>query len=119
MNHMIQSSGFLTSMSAKPMVNPVEKQGLTPTLKMDKTNTPEEIWEASLKYEKQFISSFLQHYMKSVCQDQGLMGGGDMEMMFRNQWTEKIADSMVGNFGLAEGVYRQLLKQQEIPHDAA
>ncbi len=80
--------------------------------------SPEEAREAALKFEKTFISTCLQNLLTSACQGKGLLGGGETETMFRSIFTEKLADSLVGKFGLADSVYKHLLQNQEIADDS-
>lgn len=65
--------------------------------------------------EATFVSAFfLQPFLESACGKQGLMGGGDLEKSFRPVLTESLAKPLAGNFGLADSIYKQLLKNQEV-----
>lgn len=72
---------------------------------------PEKAWEKAKDYEVMFVSDFLQHMFDGF--DEGMFGGGKTETMLRSFFTEKVAQSMPQGFGIAEQVYKALLKGQE------
>lgn len=65
--------------------------------------------------EATFLSAFfLQPFLESACGKGGLMGGGDVEKSFRPVLAQHLAKPLAGNFGLADSIYKQLLKNQEV-----
>lgn len=79
--------------------------------------TRTKLWNASVDFETQYLSSMLQPMLDSVEVDE-TFGGGHGEEMFRSFITGEYAKqiSSQGNVGLADSVYSELLRAQEKFH---
>lgn len=78
--------------------------------------TKTKLWNASVDFETQYLSSMLQPMFDSVEVDE-TFGGGHGEEMFRSMLTNEYAKQIAGRgVGLAENVYRELLSAQEKSH---
>jgi len=79
--------------------------------------TRTKLWNASVDFETQYLSSMLQPMFDSVEVDE-TFGGGHGEEMFRSLVTNEYAKqiSQRGNVGLADSVYSELLRAQEKFH---
>ncbi|MBX3488418.1 MAG: rod-binding protein [Parvibaculum sp.] len=73
-------------------------------------------WETARDFEAQFVSVLLQPMFEGTGQDDAF-GGGPGENMFRSLLVEQYGREMVksGGIGLADVVYREMLKMQEQP----
>jgi Rod binding domain-containing protein len=71
---------------------------------------PEKAWKAAQEFETTFTSHLIQQLFAE--NKTGMFGGGQTEVMFRSFWSEKIAESMPGMFGVAESVFPVLMKDQ-------
>jgi len=71
-------------------------------------------WEAAQDFEAQFLSSMLQPMFEGIKAD-GAFGGGQGEQMFRSLLVDQYAQQMTraGGVGVAQSVYREILKLQE------
>ena len=76
------------------------------------TVAPDKALKAAQDFEIAFASHLIQQIFSG--NDTGLFGGGKTEVMFRSLWAEKIAESMVGTFGVAESVYPVLMKNAQV-----
>ncbi len=72
---------------------------------------PEKAWKAAQDFETTFTSHLVQQLFAG--NKEGLFGGGQTETMFRSFWSEKVAESMPGTFGVAESVYPVLMRAGE------
>ena len=75
------------------------------------TMDPDKAWKAAQDFETTFTSHLIQQLFAD--NKTGLFGGGQTEVMFRSFWSEKIAESMPGMFGIADSVLPVLLKDQK------
>lgn len=71
---------------------------------------PDKAWKAAQDFETTFTSHLIQQLFSD--NKTGLFGGGQTEVMFRSFWSEKIAESMPGMFGIADSVFPVLLKDR-------
>lgn len=73
-------------------------------------------WEAAKEFESQFVSTLFQSMFKGLEDQDNPFGGGPGETMFRSllvdQYSQQIGKS--GGIGLADDVYREMLKMQEV-----
>jgi peptidoglycan hydrolase FlgJ len=69
----------------------------------------------SQKFENLFLSQMLEH-MTAGIKTNGPFGGGQGEQVFRSLLNQEYAGSIEkrGGIGLADGVYRQILKLQQV-----
>jgi len=76
--------------------------------------TRAKLWNSSVDFETQYLSSMLQPMFDSIEVNE-TFGGGHGEEMFRSLITNEYAKriSQQGNVGLADNVYRELLRAQE------
>lgn len=74
------------------------------------------VWEAAQEFEAQFVSTLFQSMFEGVSEDSPF-GGGPGESMFRStlvdQYGQQVAKS--GGIGIADDIYREILKMQEVP----
>lgn len=75
------------------------------------TMDPDKAWKVAQDFETSFTSHLIQQLFSD--NKTGLFGGGQTEVMFRSFWSEKIAESMPGMFGVADSVLPVLLKDQK------
>lgn len=106
--HTLASPANLSSVS-----NTSQKMDLS-SRQAGKHIDPEKAWKAAEEFETTFASHLLQQLFSG--NDTGLFGGGQTEVLFRSFWTQAIAKSMTGTFGVADSVYPILLKQQGADH---
>lgn len=73
-------------------------------------------WETARDFETQFVSVLLQPMFEGTGEDSAF-GGGPGEGMFRSLLVEQYGREMTksGGIGLADAVYREILKMQEQP----
>ena len=75
------------------------------------------IWETAQDFEAQFLSSMLQPMFENIQEEDSPFSGGPGETMFRSllvdQYGQNIAKS--GGVGIADAVYREMIKMQEMP----
>ena len=73
-------------------------------------------WEAAKEFESQFVSTLFQSMFQGLEDQENPFGGGPGETMFRSllvdQYSKQITAS--GGIGLADDVYREMLKMQEV-----
>jgi flagellar protein FlgJ len=71
--------------------------------------------ETAQSFEAFFIARFIDAMQEGVKTD-GPFGGGHAEAMFRGMLSDQIADSVsgAGGLGIADAVYREILKMQEV-----
>jgi peptidoglycan hydrolase FlgJ len=71
--------------------------------------------EAAQEFEAVFLTQILETMYAGVEPD-SLTGGGNAEKLFRSMINEKTAQSMAknGGIGLADAVYRQIIRLQEM-----
>ena len=71
--------------------------------------------KAAQDFEAMTIGQLLQPMFDTVDQSQGLFGGGAGESNFKPMLVSEMAKQVEshGGFGLAEGIYQQMLKMQE------
>ncbi|MEQ8268383.1 MAG: rod-binding protein [Parvibaculum sp.] len=74
------------------------------------------VWATAQDFEAQFVSTLFQSMYEGVGEDDPFSGGPG-ETMFRSmlvdQYGEQLAKS--GGVGIADAVYREMLKMQEVP----
>ncbi len=77
---------------------------------MDKTAAR----EAAEQFEAVFLSQMLQPMFETVPTD-SFMGGGQAESVYRGMMVEEMGKSLAkqGGIGIADSVYREILKLQE------
>ena len=73
-------------------------------------------WAAAQDFEAQFVSTLFQSMFEGVSEDSPF-GGGPGEGMFRSalvdQYGRQVAKT--GGIGIADDIYREILKMQEVP----
>lgn len=76
-----------------------------------------QIRKAADDFENVFVSQMLGHMFDGIEVDE-TFGGGHGEEMFRSMLTEQYAKQVNrrGGFGIADQVYRELLRTQEVSH---
>ena len=77
--------------------------------------TEEKAREAAQEFEAVFITQFLETMTAGIEPDP-MFGGGNAEKIFRSMINEKTAQSMAknGGLGLADAVYAEILRLQEM-----
>ena len=73
------------------------------------------VMKAAQDFEAMTIGQLLQPMFDTVDQSQGLFGGGAGESNFKPMLVSEMAKQVEshGGFGLARGIYQQMLKMQE------
>lgn len=73
-------------------------------------------WEAAKEFESQFISTLFQSMFKGLEDEDSAFGGGPGETMFSSLLVDQYGQQMTksGGIGLADSVYREILKMQEV-----
>ena len=73
------------------------------------------VMKAAQDFEAMTIGQLLQPMFDTVDQSQGLFGGGAGESNFKPMLVSEMAKQVEshGGFGLAQGIYQQMLKMQE------
>lgn len=73
-------------------------------------------WETARDFEAQFVSVLLQPMFEGTGEDSAF-GGGPGENMFRSMLVDQYGREMTkgSGIGLADAVYREILKMQEQP----
>ena len=73
------------------------------------------VMKAAQDFEAMTIGQLLQPMFDTVDQSQGLFGGGAGESNFKPMLVTEMAKQVEshGGFGLAQGIYQQMLKMQE------
>lgn len=71
--------------------------------------------ETAESFEAVFLSQMLEHMFSGIKTD-GMFGGGYSEGIYRSMMNEQYAEAMTksGGIGIADAVYRQILKMQEV-----
>lgn len=106
-------------MEAAALPAPVSSWVHTPA-QPPQANAPRdaEAWAAAQDFEAQFISTLFQSMYEGVGEDDPFSGGPG-ETMFRSmlvdQYGQQLAKS--GGVGIADAVYREMLKMQEVPSE--
>ncbi|MBP2292091.1 rod-binding protein [Azospirillum rugosum] len=82
-----------------------------------RAQTHAQIRKAADDFENVFVSQMLGHMFDGIEVDE-TFGGGHGEEMFRSMLTEQYAKQVNsrGGFGIADQVYRELLRAQEVNH---
>ncbi|GAB4177308.1 MAG: hypothetical protein OHK0024_15020 [Thalassobaculales bacterium] len=98
-----------------PFVDPMVASDPTAKLRRPaKAMDPVKARQTAEEFEAVFIAQMMAPMFKGIKTD-GLMGGGHGEEMFRslllNEYGKNIAKA--GGFGIADTVYREMLRQQE------
>lgn len=77
-----------------------------------------ELRDAAESFEAMFISQMFNHMFSGIKTD-GMFGGGHSEGIFRSMQAEEYAKATAkaGGIGVADAVYRELLKFQELQQD--
>ncbi len=77
--------------------------------------TPAEARKAAEEFEAFFLAQFIDRMFEDLPTD-GMFGGGHGEKVFRSLLSQEYGRVMVrtGGVGIADSVYREILKQQEI-----
>ena len=70
--------------------------------------------EAAKHFEGMFLSTLLNTMFSKV--DAGIFGGGPSESIYRSMFVDEVAKSVAqgGGVGIAEHIYSEILKTQEI-----
>lgn len=70
--------------------------------------------EAAEEFEAVFVTTIVENMFSSVSTD-GPFGGGHSEQVYRSMMNEEYANAIVkaGGIGLADNIYREILKLQE------
>ncbi len=86
---------------------------VAPTAQGSDVNT--KVMKAAQDFEAMTIGQLLQPMFDTVDQSQSLFGGGAGESNFKPMLVTEMAKQVEshGGFGLAEGIYQQMLKMQE------
>ncbi|MDP1627102.1 rod-binding protein [Parvibaculum sp.] len=73
-------------------------------------------WETAQDFEAQFVSTLFQSMYQGVGEDDPFSGGPG-ETMFRSMLVDQYGKQMAqsGGIGIADAVYREMLKMQEMP----
>ena len=73
------------------------------------------VMKAAQDFEAMTIGQMLQPMFDTVDQSQGMFGGGAGESNFKPMLVTEMAKQVEshGGFGLAQGIYQQMLKMQE------
>ena len=73
-------------------------------------------WEAAKEFEAQFVSTLFQSMFKGLEDQENPFGGGPGETMFSSLLVDQYGQQMAksGGIGLADSVYREMLKMQEV-----
>lgn len=73
-------------------------------------------WEAAKQFETQFVSTLFQSMFKGLDDQDNPFSGGQGESMFRSLLVDQYGQQMAksGGIGLADDVYREMLKMQEV-----
>ena len=73
-------------------------------------------WEAAKEFEAQFVSTLLQSMFKGLEDQDNPFSGGAGETMFGSLLVDQYGQQMAksGGVGLADSVYREMLKMQEV-----
>lgn len=73
-------------------------------------------WEVAQDFEAQFISTMFQSMFEGVGDDNPY-NGGPGETMFRSVLVDQYGRQMAksGGIGIADDIYREILKMQELP----
>lgn len=81
------------------------------------SNMPEKTHQAAVEFEGVTIGELLQPMFDTIDTSEGMFGGGAAESQFRSlqvlEMGKQIANS--GGIGIADSVYKQMLKMQEKP----
>lgn len=74
-------------------------------------------WTAAKDFESQFVSTLFQSMFEGVDDQDNPFSGGPGETMFRSLLVDQYSQQMTksGGIGLADEVYREMLKMQEAP----
>ncbi len=81
--------------------------------------TSSRLREVAEGFEAMFLSQMFAHMYSGIRSD-GMFGGGQAEQMFRSLQIDEYAKAAAGTggIGIADAVYRELLKLQETPQGA-
>lgn len=73
-------------------------------------------WEAAKEFEAQFVSTLFQSMFKGLEDPENPFSGGPGETMFSSLLVDQYGQQMAksGGIGLADSVYREMLKMQEV-----
>lgn len=85
------------------------------TPKVGTKDTPAEARKAAEEFEAFFLAQFIDRMFADLPTD-GTFGGGQGEKIFRSLLTQEYGKVMArnGGVGIADSVYREILKSQEI-----
>ncbi len=85
------------------------------TPKVGAKNTPAEARKAAEEFEAFFLAQFIDRMFADLPTD-GKFGGGRGEKLFRSLLSQEYGKAMASNggVGIADSVYREILKSQEI-----
>lgn len=103
----------MTTASYAPVLpgglGPAQANGAAPTAKQN-----DKAHQAAHDFEAVFLSQMLET-MTSGLKTDGMFGGGPGEGMFRSMLNQEYAKSITksGGIGVADAVYREMLKMQE------
>lgn len=76
-------------------------------------------WATAKDFESQFVATLFQSMFEGVQDEDNPFSGGPGETMFRSMLVDEYGQQMAkaGGIGIADAVYREMLKMQEMPHD--
>lgn len=104
------ADSFAAASAGATVIGPLDESRIDPAKRAQLRKSAEE-------FESQFISQMLSPMFETVEVDE-TFGGGQGEEMFRSFLTNEYAKQTQqrGGFGLADSVYRELLRAQEASH---
>ncbi|MFT6559242.1 MULTISPECIES: rod-binding protein [Sneathiella] len=85
------------------------------SVNISNVHTDKKAMEAAQQFEAFFVSQILNN-MSAGIETDDTFGGGESEKIFRSMLNDEYAKSMskIGGIGVADSVYREILKMQEI-----
>ncbi|WP_373086660.1 rod-binding protein [Sneathiella sp.] len=97
-----------------------EIQGINPQFQAQKSGTqsPDQMKETAAQFEAFFLSQVLNSMSSGLATDK-TFGGGESEKMFRSMLNDEYSKTMSqhNSIGIADAVYREMLKMQEVSNE--
>ena len=83
-----------------------------------KSLTPTAARQTASEFEAVFLAQMLRHMMSGIGTE-GVMGGGQAEKIYRDMMVDEMGKSIAqrGGIGIADQLYAQLIKSQEVTDD--